>query len=380
MKNHYGKWHLAALFIILSVYSAFTQETAPQPTPPEEPIKVFTEEVHLNVTAQTARGTFVPTLKTDDLLIVEEGTPKTIESMKKVTASVLLLLDTGGNLNFAKSLDMTRLTAKLLVEKMSPENSIAVMQSYDKIETVSDWTNNREKIQSDLSDKLFGGNRSRFADSIAAAIETFKSRPLENRHLIFIGDGLDSFAGESERQKAFQDLLAANITIHVLAYNKMEAKRVEGATRRFQIGEAKETPRLPDHILEQLIDSLPREMKDGFKRFLKSERLFIVRLDNRAVKLARQKREMWLKIETELQTLAEDSGGIFQAPEQLETMWQFAMEIAKVIDSQYVVTYIPKKPFAESKNGEMRKIRVSTHCSGVRIRSRQKLIVKNAVK
>lgn len=380
MKNHHRKCYKAALLIIFSVYSAFSQQTTPQPTPPEEPIKVFTEEVHLNVTAQTARGTFVPTLKPDDLLIVEEGTPQTIESMKKAPASVLLLLDTGGNLNFAKSLDMTRLTAKLLVEKMSADNSIAVMQSYDKIETVSDWTNNREKMQSDLSNKLFGGNRSRFADSISAAIEMFRSRPLENRHLIFIGDGLDSFAGETERRKAFQDLLAANITIHVIAYNKMEAKRVEGATRPFQIGEERETPRLPDHILDQIIEQMPREMRDGFRRFMKSERLFIVRLDKPAVKLARQKREMWLKGEAELQALAEDSGGMFQAPEQLETMWLFAAEIAKAIDSQYVVTYIPKKPFADSTSGETRKIRVSTHCSGVQIRSRQKLVVSKAAK
>jgi hypothetical protein len=71
---------------------------------------------------------------------------------------------------------------------------------------------------------------------------------------------------------------------------------------------------------------------------------------------------------------------MFQAPEQTETMWLFATEIAKAIDSQYVVTYTPTKPFADSENGEARKIRVSTHCSGVQIRSRQKLVVKNAEK
>lgn len=380
MKIHHGRCYLIIAFIIFSVYSSRSQETTPQPTPTEEPIKIFTEEVHLNVTAQTARGIFVPTLKPDDLLIVEEGTPQTIESMKRVPASVLLLLDTGGNLNFAKSLNMTRLTAKLLVEKISADNSIAVLQSYDKIETVSDWTNDQGKIQIDLNNKLFNGNRSRFADSVHAAIEMFKSRPLENRHLIFIGDGLDSFAGEAERQKAFQNLLAANITIHVIAYNKMEAKRVEGATRRFQIGEENEPPRLPDHVLDPIVESLPRLMRDNFKRFMKSERLFVLRLDKGAVKLARQKREMWLKSEAELQIVAEDSGGMFQAPEQLETMWLFAAKIAKAIDSQYVVTYIPKKPFADTANGETRKIRVGTHCSGVQIRSRRKFVVKTADK
>jgi hypothetical protein len=294
--------------------------------------------------------------------------------MKRVPASVLLLLDTGGDLNFAKSLGLTRLTAKLFVEKLSAGNSIHVMQSYNKIETVSDWTSSREKVQDDLDKKLFGGNRSQFSSSVAAAIEQFKSRPLENRHLVFIGDGLDSLAGETERQKALQDLLASNITVHVIAYNKMEAKRTKPMTRRIQIGEERETPRLPEHQLELIIQSLPPNMRDGFRRFALSERLFIVRLDNKSLKLARRKLDEWIKSETQLQALAEDTGGMFQSPEETQTMWLFAADIAQAIDSQYVITYIPTKSFAESESNEARKIRVGTHCSGVIIRSRQKVV------
>ncbi len=361
--------------IVSSTFSAVSQQPTPQPTPPEETIKIATEEVHLNITAQTPNGKFVPTLTKDDLLIVEEGTPQKIESMKKVPASVLILLDTGGNLNFAKTLNMTRLTAKLLVEKISAENSIAVMQSYNKIETVSEWTNNREAVQDNLDKKLFSGNTSRFADSINAAIKMFESRSLENRHLVFIGDALDSFAAENERQQAFQNLIAANITVHVIAYNKMEAIRGKGATRSFQIGEERESPRLPDHVLEGIIQGLPVAMRDGFRRMAKSERLFIIRLDKKAIKLAKQKRENWIKGEKELQTLAEDTGGMFQAPEELETMWLTATEIAKVVDSQYVVSYVPTKPFADSDTSENRKVRVSTHCNGVQIRARQKIVL-----
>jgi len=79
--------------------------------------------------------------------------------------------------------------------------------------------------------------------------------------------------------------------------------------------------------------------------------------------------------EGELQAMAEDTGGIFQAPEQQETMWLLAREIAKAIDSQYVVTYVPTKPFADSQKSEERKVRVSTHCSGVQIISRQKVVL-----
>lgn len=361
--------------IVFFAFSLCAQTPTPQPTPTEEPIKVVTEEVHLNVTAQAANGRFIPNLTPDDLLIVEEGTPQKIESMKRLPASVLLLLDTGGNLNFAKNLKQTRLVAKLLVEKLAAENSFAVLQSYNKIETVTDWTSDRAEVQDNLDKKLFTGNMSRFSDSVREAIKMFDKRPIENRHLVFIGDALDSLADAQARERAFQDLFAANITVHVIAYNRMEATAVKGATRGFQIGEEREAPRMPDFILEDLIRGLPKEMKDSFRRMATSERLFVLRLDKKSIRLAREKREDWIKGEQELQALAEDTGGMFQAPEQLETMWLFATEIARAIDSQYVVTYVPTKPYAGSSETESRKVRVSTHLSGVLIRARQKVIL-----
>ncbi len=374
MKINNKRCFLILGFIFSLAIYGIAQETKPTP-PDDETVEVFTEEVKLNVTVQSIYGKRVPKLTTDDLLIVESGDPQTVTSIRRVPANVLILLDTGGNFNFAKTIDKSRLTAQILVEKISAENSFAVMQAYNKIEIVSDWTSDKEKLHSDLEKKLFGGNRSQFSGAINAAIEMFKSRPIENRHLIFIGDGLDGVATSTERRNAFQNLLAANITFHFIGYNKMEAKRAEKASRLLQIGEAKEPERMPDFVLEGIINSIARPFKDNFRRFMKAERLLIFRLDNKQRKLARQKRENWQKSEAELQTVAEDTGGMSHAPEELETMWKFAVEIAEAIDANYVVTYTPTKPFAESDNKEPRKIRVSSYLDGVKVRSRQKIVV-----
>jgi VWFA-related protein len=347
--------------------------------PSEQPLKITTEEVHLNVTAQSVNGKFVPTLTRDDLLIVESGTPQKIESMKKMPASVLLLLDTGGNLNFAKTLKMTRLTAKLVAEKLAPDNTLAVIQAYNKVETVAHWTKDRAAVQKSLDDKLFNGGASRFTESVNAALKMFESRPLENRHLVFIGDGLDSAADEETRGRALQALSAANVTVHIIAYNNMESRGAEKATRRIQKGEKNEAPRMPEFVAEEIIRSIPQapggDAQDNFRAMIYSERLIVIRLDKKARKLAKEKRERWIKSEGELQRLAEDTGGFFQSPDELPTMWLAAMEIAKAVDSQYVVTYIPTKPFADAEMIETRKVRVGTHCDGVLIRSRQQIVV-----
>lgn len=374
MKIDYKKRIFTLGFTFLFSICCFAQESKPRLPPDDETIKVFTEEVKLNVTAQSVYGKSVPKLTAGDLLIVESGDPQTITSIRRVPASVLILIDTGGNLNFAKTIDKSRLTAQILVEKISAENSLAVMQAYDKIETVSDWTSDKEKLNVDLEKKLFGGNRSRFSGAINAAIKQFNSRPLENRHIIYIGDGLDSVATSEERENALQNLLAVNITFHFIGYNKMEAIRAEKAARLIQIGETKEADRVPDEVLEGIINSLPRPMKDNFRRFMKAERLVIFRLDRKQRNLAKQKREDWIKSQAELENVSKDTGGVSQSPEELQTMWKLALEIATAIDSNYVITYTPKKPFAESPVGETRKIRVSSYLDGVEIRSREKIV------
>jgi hypothetical protein len=93
------------------------------------------------------------------------------------------------------------------------------------------------------------------------------------------------------------------------------------------------------------------------------------------IRAVRQKREAWRTSEAKLQNLAEDTGGMFQAPEEYETVLKLAVEIAKAIDSNYVISYTPTKPIAESPKGAARKVRVSSHLNGVQIRSRQKIIV-----
>ena len=49
--------------------------------------------------------------------------------------------------------------------------------------------------------------------------------------------------------------------------------------------------------------------------------------------------------------------------------------IANVIDSNYVVTYIPKRPLSESKPGETRVIEVSSRRPGLRVLAKRKLAV-----
>ena len=70
------------------------------------------------------------------------------------------------------------------------------------------------------------------------------------------------------------------------------------------------------------------------------------------------------KGESFLLTLAENTSGMFILPETADEMELKAANIAKIIDSNYVVTYTPKRPLSESLAGEERIIEVSSRKPG----------------
>jgi hypothetical protein len=127
LKNRaYAKYKIVMFFLMCALFVVAATAQTPTPTPPDEPIKITTEEVRLNVIAQTSNEKFVPTLKADDLLIVEEGTPQTITSMKKVPANVLLMLDTGSEMNFVKRVSLTRLISQFFIYSLLPDDTVSV--------------------------------------------------------------------------------------------------------------------------------------------------------------------------------------------------------------------------------------------------------------
>lgn len=74
----------------------------------QEPVKVFVEEVRIPITAKDSNGHFDPTVEVNDLLVRENGVAQPLKSVYRTHASVLLLLDTGEELNRAKNVRLTR--------------------------------------------------------------------------------------------------------------------------------------------------------------------------------------------------------------------------------------------------------------------------------
>lgn len=353
----------ALLFAYVFSINIFAQ--TPTPTPPDEkPEVIYTEEIKVNISAFDENGNFADSLKKEDLVINEDGRLHQANIVQHIPANVLILLDTGGENRQAKDFKKTRDAAVSLINALQKDDRIALMQYHDKVELLSDWTSNKTLITEILGKKMSFGIRSRFVDGLNRATEYLQKLPVENRHLVLITDGLDSASNQEQKNAAIRNLTATNINVHVLSYTGLERAIVEQRTKSISGG-----GRMP----KELPPGADIPVQGQTKRYP----IATVNLDREMIRKNRERGEALARSEKDLLKLSEDTNGVFYLPDTQDELVEKTTHLAKNVDSQYVVTYTPKRPLSESANGEVRTIEVTSKREGVNVQARRKLTVLN---
>jgi hypothetical protein len=81
------------------------------------------------------------------------------------------------------------------------------------------------------------------------------------------------------------------------------------------------------------------------------------------------------KSQVVLKNVADETGGQMLLPLNSQEMMAQANEVARAIGAEYVVTYRPKRPLAEAKPGEYRRIEVASRRAGLNLQSRRGYVV-----
>ena len=237
-----------ALFFMFA-FTAFAFAQNPAPTPPDD-VEVFTEEIKLNVSAVNSAGKFAPNVKAEDLVINEDNVLHQADSIRRIPANVLIVLDTGGELRMAKSINQTRKTALGLIENLRPEDSVAIIEYNDKAKILAEWTSDKQQLKEILKTKLDFGKRSAFVDALTLANDFLNKSKVENQHLVLITDGTDSLNERNKRNEAFNELLTGSVSVHVISYTGMEIEKV--APKAKMLSKTPPPKALPDEIAAQL--------------------------------------------------------------------------------------------------------------------------------
>ncbi len=345
---------------------------SPSPTPSEtdpDSVKVFTEEVRLPVTALDAYGHYDPTLETDDVLIIEDGVIQQVRSIRHIPANVLFLLDTGGELSglggMSKSTFLTRQVASNLIETLPPGSWFSVMQSGNSAELIQAWTKDKSGILKLLKNKLYATRRSHISDSIVAATLQLKDRPEGSRHVVMITDGVDSPGSKTDRAAAIKKLVAVRATVHIISYTEFVRQKPENKTSSAAV---RQLPNSSDPIRATdptLPPGATRSPAFGIG----------IRFDP-AMRRQRKAYETEVKKSQQVLTnIADETGGKLLLPKTSEEMLVQSNEVARAIGAEYVVTYRPKRPLAEAKPGEYRRVQVQSRKVGLSLHSRRGYVV-----
>lgn len=369
---------IAALFALAATQISSQEPAKPKPSPqsspspspsPDETEKIFTEEVRLPVMAFDAYGHYDPTLELDDVLVLEDGVAQQIRSVRHIPANVLFVLDTGGDSigmgGMSKKTSLTRDVASQLVMRLDDGASIAVMQSGNATQMLQPWTTDKSVVLKTLKSKLISAKRSRISEAIANAGLQLKNCPEGSRHVVMITDGVDSPGSKVDRAEAMKNLIAARATVHVISYTEFVRQRDPDIPKSVTIGQR---PPSSDPITANdptLPPGATRSPSFGVS----------VRFDP-AMKRMRKAYEAEVKKSQEaLKNIAEETGGRMMLPLNAQEMLAEANEVARAIGAEYVVTYRPKRPLAEAKPGEYRRIEVASRRVGLSLQSRRGYVV-----
>ena len=366
--------HLSILVILILTCAIPCPSQTPSPTPPraditqQEKIRTFTEEIVIPVKVIDAQGRFDPSLSKDEILILEDGTPQEIMSVRHIPASVLLLIATAGELNNSMKVNVSKEIASDLVARLRGGDQCSVLQYGADTEIIQAWSDDLKRVSQSIQLKLSSSKGNRLARALSAAVAEFKLTPVGNRHLVLITDGVeDGPEGLPGLKQPIEELLSQGVTIHTISYSRM-GRQTMWKSQPLVIVTAKKPRKTAADIVAEMIDPIgSRTEKPKLRLIVDTD--IQMRLRRYRYLQAMEEGERLLSL------LALETAGLMSTPRSVAEMKLEPDRIVQYIDSQYVVTYKPKRPLASAQPGEYRQIEVAPRRVGLIMSTRRGYVV-----
>ncbi|HJP91993.1 MAG TPA: VWA domain-containing protein [Pyrinomonadaceae bacterium] len=281
----------------------------PTPTPPEQLdpesiIRINAELVQLHVRVIDRNNRPIDNVPRNDFHIFEDGVPQTIETFtrEEVPISYGLAVDTSGSLR--SQLQSVIDAGKTIINsnKQGDETFLVRFISSDKIETIQDFTSNKELLMDGLDSFYVEGGQTAVIDAVylsAEHVSEYKKGDEGDRRrraLIVITDGEDRNSFYKQEQ-LFARLREEDVQIYVIG--------------------------------------------------------FVNELDKDAGLIRKSPREKAVAL---INKLASETGGRAFFPESVAELPQIASEIIRDLRTQYVIAYNPTN---KAQDGSYRAIKVS---------------------
>lgn len=305
------------IFTLFAIVFSFTIISAQD----DEVIKVDSSVVRLNVGVVNRYGNPITVLNKNDFTIYEDGVKQTITKFEPTETpfSVVMLLDmSGSTLSFRQIL---KASAFRFVDAMAPEDRIAVVEFYDKINLLNDFTTDRKSVGSSI-ELSNGKGKTQLYKAINFAMEKLSKEGKRRKAIIVLSDGIDTELQNKDRELLSNAKDSEIPTIIKPEKNDFLNKILDNADRQnvtiYPLA-------LPTGDPKKLADPTPAQFA------------------------------MYDAARNRLQILADRTGGKLNAINRLEEMGRIYASVAANIRSLYTIEY---QPTNDKRDGKFRNIKI----------------------
>jgi VWFA-related protein len=299
--------------IVLCAGSAIAQD--------DDPIVVDSSIVRLNIGVVDSRGRPITNLGKENFAIYEDGVKQSISRFEPVVApfSVVMILDmSGSTLGFRETI---RQSAYRFVDALAPDDRVAVIEFYDKVNLRNDFTTDRKTIGNSIS-VANGRGKTQLFKALDFALEKLKGEGKRRKAIIVLTDGVDTAARDLDRD-ALQNASEKELTTTIKPETSEILARVLGKS----------------DVQGVTIYPLALPTGDPFKL-----------ADPTPTQIA-----MFSAARKRLQIMADRTGGRLNTINRLEEMGRLYAAVAAELRTLYTIEY---QSTNEKRDGKWREIRL----------------------
>lgn len=184
----------------------------------DEIVKVETNLVTIPVSVFDRNGLYIPNLRQADFKIYENGTEQEIAyfGTSEKPFTVILLIDVSPST--AYKIEEIQNAAIAFVDQLKPQDSVMVIEFDQRINVLTESTNERQKIYKAIKKADFGGGTSLY-DAVDFSLKKRLSKIDGRKAIVLFTDGVDTTSGKSNFDSTLNLAEESDSLIFPIYYN-----------------------------------------------------------------------------------------------------------------------------------------------------------------
>lgn len=315
-----------SLLFLLGCLSISAQQT-------DDVFKVDSSIVRLNVGVADQKGRPITNLNRENFTLYEDGVKQQISNFEPTVApfSVVVLLDmSGSTLGFR---EVIRQSAARFIDALAPEDRVAVVEFYDKVHLLNDFTSDRKKIFGSIA-VANGRGKTQLYKALDFALLKLSTEGKRRKAVIVLSDGVDTSVRDADRD-ALEKVKASDVASAIKPETSDALNRILG--KADALGATVYPLALPTGDPANLAEPTPMQTA------------------------------MYKASRARLEMLAERSGGTFNAINHLEDMGRIYASVAADLRALYTIEYAPAD---QKRDGKWRAIKIEVNSADLISRTR----------